>query len=106
MARNRLLAHLLCRLHARSHLGGLQLRSAGFLVFLRRGGHAGLFPIGRSRASAALDRHICDLRRSLYCRAYASANHGEGVNVLEFLFLFTIVASCTAATLSVSLPMT
>src|SRR5467141_567633 len=102
LARNRLLAHLLGRLHARTHLGGLQLRSASFLVFLRRGGHAGLFPIGRSRASAALDRHICYLRRRLYCRAYASAKHGEGVNVVEFLFLFTIVAAGTGGELCVS----
>src|SRR6266576_6087967 len=95
LARDRLLAYVLCRLHARSHLGGLQLRSTGLLVFLRRGGHAGLFSLGRGCASAALDGHIRDLRRRFYCRAYASANHGEGLNVLEFLFLFIIVTAGT-----------
>jgi len=38
-----LLAQFFHRLHAGSHLGGLQLCSAGVLVFLCRGGHAKLF---------------------------------------------------------------
>src|SRR5207247_11091118 len=97
-----LLAHLFCGLHACSHLGGLQLRPAGFFVFLRGRRCTGLFSSRRSRSSAAMDGYICDLRGRLYCGAHASANDGETVNLLEFTFLFVIVVAGTGGELCVS----
>src|SRR5207249_11545584 len=102
LAGSRLFAYFFCGLHARAHLGGLQLRSACFLVFLRRSRVAGLFSSGRSRASPALDWNHYYLCRRLYCRAHSSSDHGEGVNVLEFVFLFMIVVAGTGGELCVS----
>src|SRR6266567_416045 len=102
LARDRVFAHLLHRVHVGSYVGRLQLRAAGFRFFLCRGCTAGLFPAGRSGASAAVGRHTHYLCRRLYCQPHASPNNGESIDVLEFLFLFTIVIAGTGGELCVS----